>query len=159
MTVKPFRGGRVFSDQDAAEPPPPAVRRYPCFADGCPMAGTIFPEGVTGERPGTCVFHYAVQASDIWKVTRALTDWKCVSDEIQCCRRVLTSPETASDATAQDAAFATAVERLRPAVQAGGWNDWFEPGPHETYHGWGLRLERFLGGRVVEVLSVHRRSA
>lgn len=159
MTVKPFRGGRVFSDQDAAEAPPAPVRRYPCFADGCPMAGTIFSEGVTDERPGTCAFHYAVNASDIPKVTQVLQDWLPVSREINRCRLVLTAPETATDARAQDAEFALAVHRVQTFVATGGWGDAFDAKPHETYGGWSKRMEAFIGGRVVEVLSIHRRSA
>lgn len=151
-----YRGGRVNADDDA-----PRHRRYPCFATGCPMPGTIWP-GVTqgaGDQPGSCAWHYGVQPLNIPRVTQVLKDWGSVAYEVDECRRVHTSSETACSPKAQDAAFRIAVERLRPHVQAGGWGDEFEARPGERYAGWGSRLEAFLGARVVEVLSVHARRA
>lgn len=150
-----------------AIPHKPAPRRNPCFADGCPMAGTMFPEGVGGERPGSCAFHYGINASDIPRVTRVLLDWACVSEEVRAARRALTG-EYAADPKALDALFVTAWQRLRPLVS--GWEAQLAPGNvhsskgedrgfREGYSDWSKKLERFLGGRVVEVLSIHRRSA
>lgn len=149
-----YRGGRVDPDPEAPKPMP----RFACFADACPMPGTIFPGagvGGTGDRPGTCAWHYAVNANDIPRITQVLQDWHCVAREVNAARRAQYG-ETASDPKAMDALFAQSVSRLRPHVQAGGWRDEFEALPGEHFREWGQRLEAFIGGRVVEVLSVHR---
>lgn len=161
VITKPFRGGRVFNAEDAAEPEPPKPRRYPCFANGCPMPGTIWPDivqGGTGDRSGTCAWHYAVPEHDIPRVTQVLREWGCVAYEVSECRRVHCSTEVIGNPGALAALFQTAVERLRPAVKAGGWADQFEANGR-TYRDWGRDLEAFLGGRVVEARSTHQRRA
>lgn len=150
---KPFRGGRVFTDDDAAQQDQPQRVRYPCFAAGCPAAGTLFPNGT--QSPGVCVWHYQVQPSDIPKVTQRLVDWRCVGVELEAARSLLTG-EAAADARAQDEAQAQAWQRLGPVVQRSGWGDVLAPRPGEHYGEWAKHLERFIGARVVEVLSIRR---
>lgn len=160
-TTKPFRGGRVFNADEAAEPEQPRRRRYPCFANGCPMPGTMWPGagmGGTGDRPGTCVWHYGVAEHEIPRVTQVLNDWGCVAYEVDECRRVHTSTEVLGDPGALAALFQTAVERLRPQVQMGGWADEFEANGR-TYRDWGRHLEAFIGGQVVQALSTRQRRA
>lgn len=155
-----YRGGRVDPD---AEPAPKPQRRSPCFATGCPAAGTMWPgltQG-TGDKPGTCVYHYGVNASDIPRVTQVLQDWLCVAKEIQAARRCLTGP-TASEPGTQAREFEAAWQRLQPL--AASWEPELKPGNvrtsagverpfRETYGDWARRLERFIGARVLEVLS------
>lgn len=145
-----YRGGALTVQQ-----PPPTVQRYPCFADGCPMAGTIFPNGTADGKPGVCAFHYAANPTDIPKITQVLNDWQCVANEIRAARRCVTGPAAADPAT-QDREQALAWGRLGPVVQRGGWGDVLAPRPGEHYGEWAKHLERFLGARVVEVLSVRR---
>lgn len=159
-----YRGGRV--EQEA---PKPQRLRYPCFAAGCPMPGTIFLGAVQGEKPegsGCCAWHFGVQANDIPKVTQRLVDWQCVSIEVNAARRFLTG-EQASNPKAIDEAFAAAWSRLQPLARS--WESELQPGGartskgeplshQESYGDWAKRLERFLGARVGEVLSVRRSS-
>jgi hypothetical protein len=159
-----------LSDDDGsladAIPHTPAPRRYSCFADGCPMPGTITP---SGSGSSVCAWHYGILPTDIPKVTRVLRDWQCVSYEVGEARRVLTG-ELAADPTAIRRMFAAAWERLEPL--AGTWAAELKPGNVRTskgvdrgplfpegYGDWAKRLERFLGARVVEVLSVRQREA
>jgi hypothetical protein len=162
--TKPFRGGRVFTDDDNPDAAKPQRLRYPCFAAGCPMPGTLFPEHA---RTGVCAWHYAAQPTDIPKITYQLQAWECVAREIEQGRRVLCGP-TAADPAAQEAAFNAAWARLRPLLSAG-WETELRPaairsskgedrGHRQSYGDWLKHLERFLGARVVEVLSTHRRS-
>lgn len=155
MTAKPFRGGRVFTDDEQPLPDKPQRLRYPCFAEGCPMPGSIF-SGPT-DKPGSCAWHYAVQPSDIPKVTQRLNDWACVAAEVNAARRVLTG-EAASDPRAQEAALLVAWQRLAPQVEHSGWSGDLQPAHNERLGEWCRRLEWFVGARVVEVLSTHRRS-
>lgn len=164
-----YRGGAL------SEPKLKSVRRYPCFADGCPMPGTIFPGETqgTGDKLGTCAWHYGVLPNDIPKVTRVLLDWDCVNAEVNEARSVLTGPN-AADVRALQAAFDAAWARLLP--RASGWEEQLRPstiksrdpvtrlrtvdsGMRESYADWAKRLTEFLGARVVEVLSTHQRRA
>lgn len=154
MTTKPFRGGRVFSDEEAPIENKPAARVYRCFADGCPMPGTMWPgitQGGTGERPGTCVWHYAVNPNDIPRVTQRLQDWQCVVDEMNAGRHVLTG-DMACDPLAQNEALTAAWHRLHSVVEVSGWADVLKP--KGNYGDWIRHLEEFLGARVLEVRSV-----
>lgn len=130
-----------------------ARKRYPCFADGCPMPGTIFTtrleDGDTGA--GTCAWHYGVMPSDIPRVTRVLLDWQCVSYEVNEARRVLTG-ELAIDVKAIGEAFDGAWARLVPLVS--GWEDQLRPQHGESYGWWANRLQRFLGAKVANSLRV-----
>lgn len=164
-----YRGGRI---DGSGGDDPPKPRRYPCFAAGCPMPGTIFlgaGVGGTGDAQGSCAWHYAVQPHDIPKVTRVLLDWQCVAYEVREARRAHTSSELASNPQGLADAFDAAWQRVQPLVP--GWEDELRPGiarsskgealgHREDYRAWGQRLERFLGARVVESLSVNvRRTA
>lgn len=167
QSLDSYRGGAL----EVHEKPP--VLRYPCFAVGCPMPGTIWPgitSGGTGDERGTCSWHYGVQPHDIPRVTRALRDWGCVSFEVNEARRVLTG-ELAMNPKAIDDAYLAAWERLKPLV-AGEWEAKLRPGNiqlrdgeitnhRETYGDWAKRLERFVGARVQEVLTfrAERRAA
>jgi hypothetical protein len=160
--VAAYRGGALTTPQE-----PPQRLRYPCFADQCPMPGTIF-GGTTGtkDEAGTCGWHYGILPSDIPKVTRVLLDWRCVSFEINEARRVLTG-EKAADPKGLQTAFENAWERLKPACGST-WEAELRPGPARTsrgeirpfaedYSAWAKRLERFIGSRVAEVLTTHQR--
>lgn len=144
-----YRGG-ALTDQT-----PKVVKRYPCFAGGCPMPGTIF-TGST-DSPGSCAWHFGVLANDIPKVTQVLKDWNCVAYEVNEARRAHMG-ELACNPKALDDAHRAAWERLQPLVP--GWEDQLQPQEGERYRAWMQRLERFLGARVVEVQSLrHRRAA
>lgn len=149
-----------------AIPHTPAKRRYPCFAEGCPMPGTIFPDS---QAAGVCAYHYGVKPGNVPRVTNVLRQWDCVAFECREARRVLTG-ELASDVKAIDDAFAKGWERLQPL--AGEWAAYLMPGNiltskdvdtgmRENYGDWAKRLERFIGARVVEALNLHeqRRAA
>lgn len=147
-----------------AIPHTPAPRRYRCFADNCPMPGSITVDGQGGPA---CAWHYGVVPNDIPKVTRVLVDWQCVSFEIREARRCLTG-ELATDPIGLQHAFSSAWERMKPLVA--GWEEQLAPGTIRTskgvdtglrqgYGDWVKHLERFIGARVVEVLSTHHRRA
>jgi hypothetical protein len=162
-----YRGG-ALTVQDK-----PPVRRYPCFAEGCPMPSTIWPDitqGGSGDKPGNCAWHYGVQSHDIPRVTQVLRDWQCVSYEVNEARRALTGDLACNPAGLQSA-FEQAWERMQPQV-VGEWEDELKPGKlrnrkgveqpfREGYADWAKRLTEFLGDRVAEVLSVRaqRRAA
>lgn len=162
-----YRGGRVEADDPMLQTP--RQMRLPCFADGCPMPGTLWPgitQGGTGDRRGTCAWHYAVAPTDIPKVTQVLRDWICVSAEINEARRCL-SGKLASDPAGLQHAFDAAWQRLSPMAAA--WEKDLAPGNIHTskgvdeghrqgYADWAKHLERFIGARVVEVLSTRRPS-
>lgn len=158
---------RAFSaDDDGIASAIPHNRvRGACFATGCQMPGTIFASG--SESSGTCAWHYDVLPEDIGRVTRVLTDWACVSDEITAGRRVLSGP-SASDGAVVKEKFKAAWRRMEPAC--GKWASELRPGRivssagkespyNEDYGDWVRRLERFLGARVVEARSLHRSAA
>lgn len=156
-----YRGGRV-EPHEPLEDSKPRRLRYTCFATGCPMPGTLFPDHA---KSGVCAWHYAVQPTDIPKVTTQLQAWECVAREIQTARRLLTGP-AAADPAAQEAEFAMAWNRLRPLLSAG-WETELVPGRactskgvdtgnRQSYGDWAKHLERFLGARVAEVLSTRR---
>jgi hypothetical protein len=161
MARTSFPDGESIAD---AIPHTPTRRAYRCFAEQCPMPGTITPSGAGSP---TCAWHYGVVSSDIPKVTRVLLDWQCVSYEANEARRVLTG-ELATDPGAIDIAFRNAWERLQPLVP--GWEAQLQPGNirtskgverpfREGYGDWAKRLDQFLGARVVEVLSIRQRAA
>lgn len=147
-----------LSDDDGsladAIPHKPAPTRYRCEAHECPMPGTMFPSGSKG---GVCAWHYGAISSDWPRISRVLLDWGAVAYEVDECRRVHTASESACDPKAQDALYATAVERLSPFMAAGGWTAEFEAMRGRSYAQWGRRLEEFLGARVVEALSIRQR--
>lgn len=151
-----YRGGRV-NPEDAADRP--ERLRYPCFAEGCPMPGTMFPDQVLGEkRHGVCPWHYRLAPSDIPKVTKVLQDWNCVTGEIEAARAALRGPH-AADPKALDEVHAAAWSRLEPLLAHTGWSDVLKPRPGEHLDDWARHLERFIGKRVVEVLSINQRRA
>ena len=74
---------------------------------------------------------------------------------IHHCRKVLTDPNTATHPAAIEAEFTKAWKRLEPSV--GTWVDDLKPqitrgAKMDSYGSWGLRLEQFMGQRVVECL-------
>jgi hypothetical protein len=120
--------------------------RFACRAHGCPMPGGIF---LGGGNIGICSYHYGVLPADWSRITQALKDWKCVSDEALLCRRVLIAPETMTDAKAQNQHLAGAWTRLRSELLGGPWLQELQPRPREQYDSWGRRLESFLVARVL----------
>jgi len=144
----------------------PKRKRHPCYADGCPMPGTIFTSGT--DKTGACAWHYGVVGMDVPKVTRALTDWACLAYEVNEARRTLTDPDVAAKPAVIAERMQTAWERLQPLVP--GYEQELQPSTirdtayRESYGDWAKRLEAFLGARVVEVLGVkgprrHERTA
>ena len=133
---------RKSATNTAAEKTGPTV--YHCSAKGCMMAGTILPGGSSG---CVCVYHYESPPHDWPRITRILSDWDCVTDEIEAARRSLTNPKTSMDLRFQNRQFAAAWARLSEA--APGWVSQLQPGNGrtghaETYRDWAARLERFL---------------
>lgn len=167
-TLDHYAGGKVFADTPEGERP---RMRYPCFATGCPMPGTIFPET---SKDGVCAWHYGVKPNDIPRVTNTLQAWDCVSFEVREARRILTS-ELRADPAGIQRAFAAAWERLEPLAGTT-WASVLAPSTikhrdkdapggyvdtrhHESYADWAKRLEAFVGLQVVESLSVNQRRA
>jgi len=138
-------------------------RTYPCFADQCPMPGTIF----TGST-GCCAWHYGAHVHTIARITQVILDWDCVASEINAARAALNGP-MATDAKAMRDAFRAAWSRLKPL--AGAWADQLRPGPlrtaggldrdlgMESYGHWVMRMERFLMQRVREAVQRHHEPA
>lgn len=148
-----YRGGALTEQQ------PKVVLRYPCFADNCPMPGTIFPgavQGETGDQKGTCAWHYGVKPHDIPRITQALRDWGCVSAEVNAARRLLTG-EHGMDPKAMRQARDLAWDRMRPLVRD--WADELQPTEGEGYSDWAKRLNVFLGRRLNEVMAPAQRRA
>jgi hypothetical protein len=144
-------GGPDETPDDQQQEPQRA--RFECQAAGCPMPGTMFPGSATR---GVCAWHYATNASDWPRITQALTDWRCVSSEINQARRVLCDPDICTDVRAQDAEFRAAWQRLEPAMAAGGWKpDDYAPARGESYGSWANRLQHFLAARIGEAVK-HR---
>ena len=142
-----FSESNSFVDVIPANQP----KRYACAAHQCPMAGTLSGEG----GHGVCAYHCATNPKDWGHISRTLIDWQCVTDEINACRRTHTNPETATDPGLIARLYAQAWVRLEPLI--GTWEKDIRPQPDksgstEGYQAWGLRLECFLGGRVVEAL-------
>jgi len=145
---------QTFNDDDdsiANSIPHKPVARFACAAGQCPMPGTIF----TGST-GLCVYHVGAHAGDWHRITRVLVDWQCVMDEINAARRAHCSHDLAGNPDALERLFGDAWKRLQPMV-AGAWEDDLKPGAvkagqPEDYREWGIRLERFIGQRVVEIL-------
>lgn len=165
-----YHGGRVNPEDDT-----PKVRRYPCFATGCPMPGTMWASGESTDKPGTCAWHYGVAPPNIPRVTATLQQWACLTFEVAEARRVLTG-ELRSNPAAVKAAFEAAWDRL--SDQVGNWAEVLKPstirhrdkaaeggfrdsGTSEGYVEWARRMEAFVGLQVVESLKLHdqRRAA
>jgi len=155
---------------DAIPHNPAPIQRYRCYADDCPMAGTIF-EG-SPDGPGVCPFHYGAPPLDVRRITQTLLDWRCVADAIRQARRALLGTN-ATNGPLHAQTMADAWADLRAAVAPSYWPD-LEPGPlrvrdrtkpegwrvlnvREDLGDWARRLERFLGARVLEARSVGAR--
>lgn len=147
-TQPPPRRGHFDEDGGPVQAAPKRIS-YPCWADECPMPGTIFLDGVRG----ICAWHYGRVGDDIPKVTRAILNWDCVQREINAGRRVLTAPDTLANPKALDAALRDAWERMKPAVLDSGWKPRLEPRQGERYGEWVRRIERFLSNRIKESLK------
>lgn len=145
-----FIAGGPEDDEDVAQDAAPSRPRFACTANGCPIPGTLFPS--SGSR-GICRYHYATNASDWPRITKVLLDWRVVTAEINECRRVLCDQDLCTDVKAQNDAYRQAWERLRPALDMGGWNlTELAPRPGESYSSWATRLDAFLGGQVLDAL-------
>jgi hypothetical protein len=114
------------------------------------MPGAIF---LGGAKQGICYLHYGRLPSDWGRITRSITDWKCVCAEALHCRRVLVSPETMTDAKAQNAQLAGAWTRLRTELLGGPWLHELQPKEKEQYSSWGRRLEQFLAARLQQSMQ------
>lgn len=143
---------KTFNDDDdsiANSIPHTPVKRFACIANQCPMTGAIF----GGGGGGMCAYHYATNSADWGRITRTLLDWAIVTDEINTCRRAHINPETATSPAVLEQLFRQAWARVEPGV--GTWGEDLKPQPGkggamDNYGAWGLRLERFIGQRVVE---------
>lgn len=128
------------------------VMRYACAANRCFMPGTISGEGGSG----LCAYHYATNPGDWTRITQILLDWEIVTAEINACRTLLTDKTKATRPDLINAEFKRAWQRVKGG--AGPWLDQLKPqptregGPMDSYGTWALRLERFIGQRVVESL-------
>jgi hypothetical protein len=139
----------------AGELPAPVVQkqlRYHCFANNCPMPGTIFPGG---SDSGVCAWHYGCNGSEVAKVSQVLADWDCVVRVVNAGRRVLTAPETATDGRQQTAEWAALWAELGASVAGSGWKQRVEPETGENLGDWTRRMERFLKNRCKESLTGH----
>lgn len=135
-------------------------RGFKCAAHGCNMAGTLF-ESI-GQRSGTCVYHHAASPHDWPKITQVLTEWECLTAEINRCRSILTNPKTCTDYKTIDSEFRAAAARVEQATGAW-WSD-LKPqrgkaGHMDDYRSWCQRLELFMGGRVQAATITPRKRA
>ena len=132
--------------------PHKAVRRYACAAHQCPMPGTISGEGGNG----ICAYHYATNSTDWPRISQTLNEWAILTEEINHCRKVLTDPATAAKPALIADEFRMAWDRIKDNL--GPWVNDVKPqktkgGHTDSYGSWALRLEQFMGQRVVECLS------
>jgi hypothetical protein len=128
----------------------PRQLRYHCFANNCPMPGTIFPGG---SDSGVCAWHYGCNGSEVAKVSQVLADWDCVVRVVNAGRRCLTGADTATDGRAQSGELAALWRDLAPAVWDSGWKLRVEPQAGENLGDWTRRMERFLRNRCKEALT------
>lgn len=139
-----YRGGRV----NAADDEPKRVR-YPCFADGCPMAGTMFTTlGTSPGQKGSCPMHWQAAPVAIPAITQRLLDWGFVAREIDAARALLTGEYAASPrvhALHHGQAWARLLAQLSPE-----WAAVLRPLQAEDLGLWARRLERFLAECATE---------
>lgn len=139
-------------------PHTPVAKRYDCAAHNCPMVGSIFESGSQGA--GICAYHFGANPTDWPRISQALHDWACVTDEIRECRRAHTDAATALNPGELQRLFAQAQARVEPLV--GTWWDQLKPQAHgrhntpDTYRSWGQRLESFIGSKVVAEMTRRR---
>lgn len=138
-------------EDDEPQAAAPQRKRYRCWAEQCPMPGTIFLGSLGSD--GVCAWHYGSSGDEVKKITQAILDWDCVQLEINRGRRVLIAPDTLAGPAKQDAEFREAWARMLPAVMGSGWKPRLEPRPGEKLGEWVRRLERFLANRVKERLN------
>lgn len=132
--------------------PHKSVKRYTCEAHQCPMPGTMFGEGGNG----VCAYHYATNYTDRPRISQTLNEWAILTQEINHSRKVLTDPATAAKPGLIADEFRLAWDRIKGNL--GPWIDAVKPqltkgGHMDSYGSWALRLEQFIGQRVVECLS------
>jgi hypothetical protein len=123
---------------------PRSVKRYTCMANQCPMPGTI--SGESGN--GVCAYHYNTHGPDWPRITQTLLDWAILTEEINRCRSIMCDIATTTnpDLIAQE--YAAAWARIKDNL--GTWTDQLKPQHMDSYGSWSLRLEQFIGQRVVE---------
>lgn len=142
------------ADSIANAIPHKSIKRYACMANQCPMPGTISGEGGNG----VCAYHYNTHGPDWPRITQTLLDWAILTEEINRCRSIMCDPATAAkpDLIAQE--YAAAWARIKDNL--GTWTDQLKPQPNrgghmDSYGSWSLRLEQFMGQRLVECMR-HR---
>lgn len=135
------------ADDSAPAPTGPTVRGHPCWAQGCPMPGTIF---TGGSASGVCGWHYGVPGNDVPRVTQMLRNWDCVSTAINRARRDLTDPDIAAKPGILKERFENLWRELSPLVP--GWEGSLQPRAHESYDEWRISAEKFLAMRIAEDL-------
>lgn len=128
----------------------PRRMRYRCFANGCPMPGTIF---TGGSDSGVCAWHFGCNADDLPRVSRCIADWECVANAINAGRTFTNDPMKATAAKGDTAELAAMWADLLPSVLGSGWKNRIEPTAGERLGDWTRRLERFLANRIKEALG------
>lgn len=144
---------RAYFDasKDVQKDEPVRLSTFKCFADGCPMPGSIF---YNVEELGSCAWHAGEQPAGIPKITKALQDWECIATPINRLRKLLTNPATCANVPEHNKAMRQYAEEIRRATE--GIEDLDErtrPKDGELIGQWLHRLERFLGARVKESIT------
>jgi hypothetical protein len=148
-----FIAGGPDEDEDDSQDAAPSRPRFACNAHGCPMTGSIF---LASASRGVCHYHYAQNSSDWPRITQVLTDWRCITFEINDARRVLCDHDLCTDVKAQNDAHRTAWQRLEPVLVASGWAaTQLAPRDGEQLGTWTRRLEEFIAAQVAAVIH-HR---
>jgi hypothetical protein len=150
-----FMAGGPEEDEDSGQDAGATRPSFACNANGCPMTGSIF---LGNGGRGICHYHYAQNSSDWPRITKVLSDWRCITFEINDARRVLCDQDLCTDVKAQNDAFRTAWERLLPVLVASGWAATeLAPRDGEQLGSWTRRLEAFMGVQVAQ--AIHQRVA
>jgi hypothetical protein len=140
-----FIAGGDDDETEDEQPRVPARARHECCANGCPMPGSMFPSG----GRGICAWHYGTNSDDWSRITEVFRgSWFMVARELLRARRTLCDPDLCTNVRALGEAYRDGAERLRLAGGPPG----LAPQDKESLSQWTLRLEAFLGARVLEVV-------